>query len=119
MSYWSAHFFVGALGFLLIPESWHAIAKLVNETRAPVWTLFILISLIGTVFSYFLFTRGIQAASPPSISVLTTVEPLTAVMLAAVLFGEELSALQYLGLGLIIGASAASGFFGRRALTPP
>ena len=111
-------FLVGAIGFLFIPESWSALAKLVNETRAPVWTLFVGISLIGTVLSYFLFTRGIQTTSPPAISILTTVEPLTAVVLAAVLFSEELSALQYLGLCLIIGASAASGFLGRRAPTP-
>lgn len=66
-------------------------------------------SLFGAIFSYFLFTRGIQTVSASSVAVITTVEPLVAIMLAGAFLGEHLTVLQYVGISLIVVCGMLSG----------
>ncbi len=108
-------FTISGLIFLFIPETWEGIHRLSMEEKPSVWIAIITMSLIGTVFSYFLFARGIKSTSPPSISILTTIEPLTAVTLAAIIFGEILNPIQWLGIFIIVGCNAVNGFSVRAA----
>lgn len=102
-------FTISGLVFLFIPETWEGLHRLSMEQKPSIWAAILIMSLIGTVFSYFLFTRGLKTTSPPSISIITTIEPLTAVTLAAIILGDVLQPVQWLGIFLIVGSNAVNG----------
>lgn len=62
------------------------------------------IAVISTVAAVGLFFAGLAAAGPTSASILSTAEPLTAVVLAALVFGESLGAVQVAGAALVLSA---------------
>jgi drug/metabolite transporter (DMT)-like permease len=62
------------------------------------------ISLVSTVAAVSLFFAGLKRVGPTTASVLSTVEPVVTVVLAFLVFGELLGALQLLGGGLVIAA---------------
>lgn len=106
-------FTISSLFFLFIPNTWDGLCHLAMERDVIVWVAFLAISLIGTVFSYFLFTWGLRSVSPPTISILTTIEPLTSITLAALLLGETLYPIQWLGMALIVGCNVLTGISSR------
>jgi len=117
-------FLVGGAFFLAVPASWQALGRLgalEPPAVAEVWGSLLAISLVGTIFSYFLFTRGIRRVPAASAAVVTTAEPLVAVALAAALLGETLTPLHYAGIGLIVFCGVASSVSGTRdrRVTPP
>ena len=61
------------------------------------------IAVVSTVAAVGLFFAGLQRVGPTAASILSTVEPFVAVVLAALAFGEALSPLQLCGGGLILG----------------
>ncbi|MBZ8143576.1 branched-chain amino acid ABC transporter permease, partial [Rubrivivax gelatinosus] len=76
-------------------------------TRA--WLLYL--GLVTAAIALLCFNWGAQRLSPTALTVATLVEPLTAVLLAALLLGQDLSATQWLGAVLMI---ASIGVLGRR-----
>lgn len=60
------------------------------------------IAVISTVAAVGLFFAGLAAAGPTSASILSTAEPLTAVLLASLVFGESLGAVQLAGASLVL-----------------
>ena len=62
------------------------------------------ISLVCTVAAILLFFAGLARVSPSKAAILSTLEPVVTVALAAVAFGESLSAVQLLGGALVLGA---------------
>lgn len=101
-------FIVSALAVCLWPLTWGAVDQLATTAGPAVWFALFAISALGTVFSYFLFTRGLRWIPASNGAVLTTLEPFTAVVLAYVLFDERLRAVQWLGLLLILGCGVFS-----------
>jgi drug/metabolite transporter (DMT)-like permease len=65
------------------------------------------IAVVSTVAAVSLFFAGLKRVGPTTASVLSTVEPVVTVVLAFLVFGELLGALQLLGGALVIGAVLA------------
>ncbi|GHO62302.1 membrane protein [Ktedonobacter sp. SOSP1-52] len=74
----------------------------------PAWGWLILLYLgsIPTALGYGLFQMGIRSLSATVASIVTMCEPLTAALLAWLLFREELGSLGLLGAGFLLGAMA-------------
>jgi drug/metabolite transporter, DME family len=70
----------------------------------PVWALFLYLGLVPTALGYGLFYQGVQHTTASEASVASLVEPLTATVLALLIFGEHLGALGLLGAALLISA---------------
>jgi DME family drug/metabolite transporter len=68
------------------------------------WALLLYLGLVPSALAYGLFLTGMRSTPATVASVLTLVEPFTATILAAVLFGERLGALGLLGGALLLGA---------------
>ena len=62
------------------------------------------IALVSTVAAVSLFFAGLARVGPTTASILSTVEPVVTVVLAFVVFGELLGALQLLGGALVLAA---------------
>lgn len=59
------------------------------------------LGLVPTAIAYTLYFRGLPAAGPATAAILALLEPLTAAILAAILLGEQLTPLGYLGATLL------------------
>ena len=75
-----------------------------GEVTAAGWGWLAGISLVSTVAAVSLFFAGLKRVGPTTASILSTVEPVVTVILAFLVFGELLGALQLLGGGLVIAA---------------
>jgi drug/metabolite transporter (DMT)-like permease len=75
-----------------------------GELTAAGWGWLACIAVVSTVVAVSLFFAGLRRAGPTTASILATVEPLVTVLLAFVVFGESLSALQLLGGALVLSA---------------
>lgn len=95
----------------MIPNTWNLLIKVTEERQGLVWIYFIFITIIGTIVSYFIFVHGLNKISAPSVSILTTVEPVVGVSLASLIFNEPLSLVQISGFCLILGANVINGLF--------
>ena len=62
------------------------------------------IALVCTVAAILLFFAGLARVGPSTAAILSTLEPVVTVGLAAAVFGESLSAVQLLGGALVLGA---------------
>jgi drug/metabolite transporter (DMT)-like permease len=68
------------------------------------WGWLACLALVSTVASIGLFFAGLERVGPTTASILATVEPLVTVLLAFVVFGETLQAVQLAGGGLVLAA---------------
>jgi drug/metabolite transporter, DME family len=75
--YWPAH---------VAPEAW-----------------FLYLGVVTAALALLAFSWGAARLSPTALTVATLVEPLTAVLLSALLLGEKLGAEQWLGVALLLG----------------
>jgi drug/metabolite transporter (DMT)-like permease len=75
-----------------------------GEVSAAGWGWLGGIALVSTVAAVSLFFAGLKRVGPTTASILSTVEPVVTVLLAFLVFGELLGALQLLGGALVIAA---------------
>ena len=75
-----------------------------GEVSAAGWGWLAGIALVSTVAAVSLFFAGLKRVGPTTASILSTVEPVVTVLLAFLVFGELLGALQLLGGALVIAA---------------
>lgn len=68
------------------------------------WLLLTYLGLIPSALAYALFLAGMRTTPATVASIVTLLEPLTATVLAALLFGERLGPLGLLGAGLLLAA---------------
>jgi DME family drug/metabolite transporter len=68
------------------------------------WAIVVYLGLVPTAFGYVLFTYGMRTTSATVASVATLVEPLTATLLAWLLFDERIGPLGLAGAVLLLGA---------------
>jgi DME family drug/metabolite transporter len=68
------------------------------------WALFLYLGLIPTALGYALFYQGVRDTTASEASIASLMEPLSATVLALLIFGERLGALGLLGAALLIGA---------------
>jgi drug/metabolite transporter (DMT)-like permease len=83
----------------LITQGTHS---LIISLDASGWALLVILSLGPTLFGYLLFTVSLRYLSAPIASIFHTLEPIMTALLAFFLLGRILTALQWLGLGLIV-----------------
>jgi drug/metabolite transporter, DME family len=79
------------------------ITHLVLSYPVEGWLLLLYMGCIPTALAYLLFQVGMRSTSATLTSILTFCEPLTAAILAWLLFGERLSLLGILGALLLLG----------------
>jgi drug/metabolite transporter (DMT)-like permease len=84
------------------------------------WLWLGLLGGVSTVIAIGLFFGGLARVGPSRASIISTIEPLVTVGLAALVFGEALSAVQLAGGALVLGSVVLLQTFGRRtsATTP-
>jgi len=93
---------LGAGAVFLLP---FALASGITLTFPPVgWALLLYLGVVPTALAFVLFLTGMVSTTATVASVITLIEPLTATILAWLLFGEHLSALGILGAGVLLGA---------------
>jgi drug/metabolite transporter (DMT)-like permease len=63
------------------------------------------IALVSTVGAIVLFFAGLKRVGPTAASILSTLEPVVTVVLAALAFGESLGPAQLLGGALVLAAA--------------
>ena len=68
----------------------------------PPQAWFLYLGVVTAALALLAFSWGAARLSPTALTVATLVEPLTAVLLAALFLGEQLSALQWMGGGLLL-----------------
>jgi drug/metabolite transporter, DME family len=95
----SVAFSLGAL--LLLPFALPQFQIPITLTQTG---LLLYLGLIPTALSYFLFLRGVRSVTATVASVVTLLEPLTATILATLLFNEQMSPLNITGGFLMVGA---------------
>lgn len=89
----------GAL-FLAPLQTWDAFAPLIQHP--PAW-IFLLALVFGpTLGAIWFFTAGLRSVPASNASILATLEPVLASVLAFVLLGERLEVLQMIGGGMVI-----------------
>jgi drug/metabolite transporter, DME family len=92
----------GTLALVLWGLMTQGIHGLVISLDATGWALLVILSLGPTLFGYLLFTVSLRYLSAPIASLFHTLEPVMTALLAFFLLGRILTALQWLGLGLIV-----------------
>ena len=75
-----------------------------GELTAAGWGWLVCIAVICTVAAISLFFAGLERVRATTASILSTFEPLVTVLLAFLVFGEMLSAVQLLGGAVLLGA---------------
>jgi drug/metabolite transporter (DMT)-like permease len=75
-----------------------------GELTAAGWGWLACLAVVSTVAAITLFFAGLDRVGPTMASILSTVEPLVTVLLAFVVFGERLGAIQLLGGVLVLAA---------------
>ncbi|MEA2410519.1 MAG: hypothetical protein QOC77_1080 [Thermoleophilaceae bacterium] len=68
------------------------------------WLWLAAIAVVSTVLAIVLFFGGLARVGPSRTSIISTIEPLVTVGLAALVFGEELTATQLAGGALVLGS---------------
>ena len=75
-----------------------------GEVTAAGWGWLACLAVVSTVAAVSLFFAGLRRVGPTSASILSTAEPVVTVLLAFLVFGELLGAVQLLGGVLVLGA---------------
>jgi drug/metabolite transporter (DMT)-like permease len=75
-----------------------------GEVTAAGWGWLACLAVVSTVAAVSLFFAGLRRVGPTSASILSTAEPVVTVLLAFLVFGELLAAVQLLGGALVLGA---------------
>lgn len=75
-----------------------------QEIIANAWHILIGISLLSTILPMLLFLSGLKKLTSSETSILSTTEPLTAIFVAGLFLGEQLTSVQYLGAVFVIAA---------------
>jgi drug/metabolite transporter (DMT)-like permease len=75
-----------------------------GEVTIAGWGWLLCIAAVSTVAAISLFFAGLKRVGATTASILATVEPVVTVVLAFLVFGEVLGALQIAGGALVVGA---------------
>ncbi len=99
---------VNAIGFATSAVMLFVIALLTGGLKIgfPVqgWLLLLYLAAVPTALGYGLFVAGMKTTQATIAGIITLLEPVTAAVLAALLFGERLTALGIFGALLLLGA---------------
>ncbi len=70
------------------------------------WTvcLYVLLMLVTSVASYILYNKGLEVMAPSKAAIVVVIEPVCAMLVGAIGYGERMTVLSVLGMALVIGA---------------
>jgi len=100
-------FLIAGLLWAVVTPPWRIAAE--NYGR-DVWGLFLVIGIGSTLMPFALFNSGLKRLRPEEAGILATLEPVVAVLLAAVFLGESLRSFQWLGAALVLGATLLASY---------
>lgn len=78
------------------------------EWSARTWMLLLAIVLVPTFAAIVLYLEGIRGLGPSQAAVISTLEPLFTIVMAAAVLGERLAPLQLTGAGLVLAGVVAA-----------
>ncbi|MRG86051.1 DMT family transporter [Salinibacillus xinjiangensis] len=81
-----------------------------------VWVNVLGIALISTILAYTLYTFGLAYIESSKAAILGAMEPIVAVLVGVILFGDSLALLQILGIILVISSAFITVFHKRRKI---
>jgi drug/metabolite transporter (DMT)-like permease len=96
-----------ALSFLL-SNSLTGVINISWSLEAWIWVL--LISVVNTVVAITTFFQGVRLIGPSRASIISSIEPVTAIIVASVVFTESLNIYQSVGGFLIVLATLVTAF---------
>ncbi len=73
------------------------------------WILLVIVGLMTTGFAYLLYFTSFQKLDGQTVAIFSYIDPISAILMSAIFFGETLNAIQLLGGVLILGAAFLSG----------
>lgn len=92
---------VGALFFFDPAE----VADAANKTSMPTFLgVLLLMSMVVSLIPYVLYTNGLTYIRPSKTSIIASVEPVTATIIGAVVFGEFPDVYGFVGIACVLGA---------------
>lgn len=94
-------FIVASVFLLPITGIWNKADRILNGN---VIVLILGLGTVSTVLAYLLYTSGLQTMESSKASILTTVEPVAAMLVGFIVFNESIQSLQLTGAILILGA---------------
>lgn len=65
---------------------------------------YLLLMLITSVLPYLLYTKGLERVSPSVAAVVVVIEPVCAMLVGAIFFGEPITILGFIGMCFVVGA---------------
>jgi drug/metabolite transporter (DMT)-like permease len=89
-----------------------------GELTAAGWGWLACLAVVSTVAAISLFFAGLERVGPTMAAILSTVEPLVTILLAFVVLGERLGAIQLLGGALVLAAVVPATVTATRAKMP-
>ena len=96
---------ISGITMLFMPFFHSAIQKMFTNMAPNIWMVALMIAVVGTLLPYTLYTKALQWMPATRAQVLTIFEPLTAVLLAAVILHEPLGWPQYVGIAMILASA--------------
>lgn len=95
-------FGIGAIGAAAVAALTHTSLS-VSDWSPRLWVLLVLIVLVPTFAAVVLYLEGIRGLGPSQAAIVSTLEPLFTIVMAAVVLGERLAAVQFLGAAFVVG----------------
>ena len=89
-----------------------------GDLTAAGWGWLVCLAAVSTVTAISLFFAGLERVGPTLAAILSTVEPLVTVLLALIVLGERLGAIQLLGGALVLAAVVPATVSATRAKIP-
>ena len=91
-------------GALLVMLAISVVRDVTPPPDAKTWALLLGLALFSTVMPVFMFMVGIQRLGASRAAIMSTVEPIGTLILAALLLGETMEPVQLLGGAIILGS---------------
>lgn len=100
-------FWIAAVFWMLVTPPWKIVAA---GYGADVWMIFIALAVFSTLIPFLCFNAGLRSMPATEAGILSTLEPVVAVISAALFLGEALRPLQNLGALLVLVAAVLSSY---------
>ena len=99
--------------FLVAAVFWGLVTPLPRILAAgyggELWAAFLALGVFSTLVPFVCFYAGLRRLPPAQAGIVATLEPVVAVLSSALVLGEGLRALQWLGAALVLGAAVLAG----------
>jgi drug/metabolite transporter (DMT)-like permease len=104
---------VGFVGYSLLSQG-----SIYLPAGFEIWTLIALFALVGTILPVLLLLAGMKTISANKASIISVLEPVTTLAVGALVLGEAVSSLQFLGALIILSSAIIIQLEKDKAATP-